>query len=107
MSPLDSDFARREFTFHRLVCSQAVAGARTGADWCMVTDAISEPVPGKELSYAGQRVARVSKDGKCVECCDLEVCVHVNLTSSERRCESKLSPFHKPETHLYHRTPVS
>ena len=36
---------------------QAVASARNGQDWCMVTDAISEPVPGKELSYVASRRA--------------------------------------------------
>lgn len=50
---------------------QSVADARNVKDWCMITDAISEPVPKKKLSYAGSRVAQVSDDGKCVECCDL------------------------------------
>ena len=37
---------------------QAVAGARRSSDWCMVTDAISEPVPGKELTCASQSQRR-------------------------------------------------
>ncbi len=52
---------------------QTVVCGRQASDWCMVTDAISEPTSaGRLVRYSGNRMARVSDDGRCVQCQDLQ-----------------------------------
>ena len=45
---------------------RALLGARSTRDVCVITDAIAENVPGKQMKYSSDRWAEVSADGETV-----------------------------------------
>lgn len=60
--------------------------ARPAEDVCVITDAISEPVPGKRVRYSSSRIAEVSSDAKTVSTLEGVLCGScTSLLASLRR----------------------